>query len=300
MSDRRRSTYLPQDPREKLALVGLCAAGLFVFGGDLWKVIGRARDTLRHEVRENMPIDLEIERARALAASLVPDLRRNHEVIVREQVEVEELRTDIRDSRQQLQEQREQLLALRSRLTVTPASLTADSRTSDGVKPAGGEIRRELKQRFAEFQSAEATLAAMTQMLQFREEALGKAQVAQNEMLQKKRALEGQVMQLATRVKVIRRDGVDTHVTVDREKLARCEELLRYLRKRLTIAERVADFSEQGLAETSSAEKEPLEDSIEAEIDRHFEQNRSYGCIGGIRNSRVKIIESRWREVNYK
>ena len=269
MTDHRTSTYFPRDPRERLAIAALCAAGLFVFGGDLWKMADRARHGLRNEVRENMPIEIEIERAREMAASLVPDLRRNHEVIVREQVEMEELRADIAKSRDQLDEQREELLAIRKKLTtINPVSATTEQ------KPSTSTIRKELRQRFAAFQSADATLQAKTQMLKYREEALAKAEAAQNTMLLKKRELEAQVTQLASRVRLIQRDGVDSHVVVNQDKLARCEELLRYLRKRLTIAERVSEFSEQGITGDSLSEKDPGDDTIEVEIDRHFEQDK--------------------------
>src|ERR1700760_3334173 len=95
MKDWRVSTFWPEDNRERLAIVAVCSAILFVFGSDLQRLALRSREGLRDSVRENMPIEAEIDRARQLAASLVPDLRRNHEVIAREQVDVEELRADI-------------------------------------------------------------------------------------------------------------------------------------------------------------------------------------------------------------
>jgi hypothetical protein len=246
MSDQRLSSYLPQDPREKLALVALCAAGLFVFGGDLWKLAGRLRDGVRNEVRENMPLDLEIERAREMAASLVPDLRRNHEVIVREQVDMEELLKDIEHGRQELTIQREALLASNAQLKMLPAS--------DKPTPTDIQLRRDLRRRFVNFQTAEATLDAKSHMLKCRQEALDKAEQAQTAMLLKKRELEAQVAQLSARVRLIRREGVDSQVVVDRQKLARCEELLRYLHKRLTIAERTSEFSEVEVVDTRRRE----------------------------------------------
>lgn len=266
MKDWRFSRFWPEDNRERLAIVGVCSAMLFVFGGDIWRAALRSRDGFRDSVRENMPLETEIDRARQLAASLVPDLRRNHEVIVREQVDVEELRADIEQSHEELKIQRDQLLALRATLP------TSNSETYS--KTSSTAVRQELRHRFATFQSAEATLDAKEQTLQYRKESLAKAQAAQREMLRKKEELESQVVQFEARLKAMERKGVENHVVVDRDKLAHCEDLLRYLRKRLSIAERVSEFSEVSLTETRSTEREPQDEHIESEIDRHFERDK--------------------------
>lgn len=269
MKDSRTSSYWPEDNRERLAIVAGCAALLFVFGGDVWRAALRTRDGMRDGMRESVPLEMEIDRARQLAASLVPDLRKNHEVIVREQVEIEELRVDIRQSREQLQIKRDQLLAIRARLlTSDNAAQATDS------KQSAGNIRQDLQHRFATFQSDEATVDAKEQTLQYREESLAKAEAVQREMLRKKQELESQVVQFEARIKLMQRDGVDSQVVVDRDKLARCEELLRYLRRRLTIAERVSEFSEAGLTETRTSEKDYPDERIEKEIDRHFDREK--------------------------
>lgn len=266
MKDSRTSSYWPEDNRERLAIVAGCAALVFVFGGDVWRAALRTRDDLRDGVRESVPLEMEIDRARQLAASLVPDLRKNHEVIVREQVEIEELRADIRQSREQLQVKRDQLLAVRAKLVATESS------THSVESKSSRSIRQDLQHLFATFQSDEATVDAKEQTLQYREESLAKAVAAQQEMLRKKQELESQVVQFETRIQRMQRGGVDSQVVVDRGKLARCEELLRYLRKRLTIAERVSEFSETGLTEIRPSENDAPDERIETEIDRHFER----------------------------
>jgi chromosome segregation ATPase len=260
-------SYLPKEPKEALAIVAACFTGLFIFGGDLWKLAGQARDHFRNEVRENMPVDLEINRARDLAASLVPDLRRNHEVIAREQAELDELKMDIRQAQGQLQEQRERVLALRSQL---PSSSSSSSPSAtEGIKTTA-DIRRELRHRFVVFQTAELTLEAKKEMMRCREEALAKSIAAQNEMLAKKKELEVQVAQLEVRIKLVQREGSENHIIADREKVARCEALLKYLRKRLTVSEKVSEFSGNEPTDTRTPDSEFAGDKIEIEIDQHF------------------------------
>ena len=64
-------------------------------------------------------------------------------------------------------------------------------------------------------------------------------------------------------------------MTVDHEKLARCEELLAYLRKRLSVAERLAEFPDTHGSDLDSSDNDSGEDLIESEIDRYFAREES-------------------------
>jgi hypothetical protein len=85
--------------------------------------------------------------------------------------------------------------------------------------------------------------------------------------------LEIQVLQFEARLKAMERNGIESHVVVDRDKLAHCEDLLRYLRKRLSIAERVSEFSEVSVTEFGTSVREPVDDRVEAEIDQYFDRD---------------------------
>ncbi len=262
MDDSRYSRYLPKTPREWAAVTAACVGLVWLFGDDLWLQFQRTRAKLRDSVRENVSIELEIERARTTAASLIPDIRRNHEIIVREQVEIEELRDEIQQEQKGISRQREEIVGLRSRLpsAESPSAIEPNSRI---------ELRKDLQRRFAIFQEAEATFCAKLQILHSRQESLAKAESAHNEILGKKSLLEAQVTNLETRLKLLETTGIENRVRVDREKLTQCEELIRYLRRRLAIAERLTR-SMPGANETRSAELEQADDDIEHEIDGYL------------------------------
>src|SRR5436190_3822710 len=166
----------------------------------------RMRSRVRDAVRENVPLEVEVERARSAAASMIPEIRQNQEIIVREKVEIDELRGEVKREQRELVRQRNEILALRARLTVTdtvPASATPPSTASLSVpREPRSELRKDLQHRFAIFQSAEATLSARTQMIHSREESLAKAVAAQNEIVRKRRELEAQVANLEIRLKL--------------------------------------------------------------------------------------------------
>lgn len=252
---------------ERMAIVAACATVLFVFKGDLGWFLGKTRDNLRNQVRENLPIASEIERTRELAAALVPDLRRNHEVIVREQVEIDELRAEIEESQKRILRQREQLFAMRAELR----SQTEQPPSKD-AKVTTANLRRELQQRFQTLQTQISTEDAKTQTLKYRQESLEKAMAVQSTMLHKKQQLEAKVAELDARLKLLAHEGVDNRIVADQEHLARCEEQLRYLKKRLSIAEGVSKFNEHNPSISAPDDIDSPNDSLDAEIDRFLDQ----------------------------
>lgn len=252
---------------ERMAIVAACATALFVFKGDLSWFLGKSRDNLRNQVRENMPIASEIERTRELAAALVPDLHRNHEVIVREQVEIDELRADIEQSQKRTKRHRDQLVTLRAELK----SLIEQPSTAE-TKGTTITVKRELQHRFQTLQSEIATVDSKAQTLKYRQESLEKAMAVQSAMLHKKRELEANITELEARLKLLAHEGVDKHIVADQEHLTRCEEQLHYLKKRLSISEGISKFNEQDSGASSFEESDLANDSLEVEIDRFLDQ----------------------------
>lgn len=251
---------------ERMAIVAACATALFVFKGDLSWFLGKSRDNLRNQVRENMPIASEIERTRELAAALVPDLHRNHEVIVREQVEIDELRADIEQSQKRTKRHRDQLVALRAELKSLIEQPSAAETNGTTVT-----LKRELQHRFQTLQSEIATVDSKAQTLKYRQESLEKAMAVQSAMLHKKRELEANITELEARLKLLAHEGIDKHIVVDQEHLTRCEEQLRYLKKRLSISEGISKFNELDQGNSADIQDEISGGSLEAEIDRFLD-----------------------------
>jgi hypothetical protein len=266
-----RSHFLPRNLKEWFAVAAAIAALTYLFGNDIKVQIELVRARFRDSMRDNVSIEYEVERARQSVASLIPDICRNHELIVREQVEIEELRREIQSDQRGLNTDRDALLALRSNLGETDRNNTRLASNGNGLasNDARHAMRKELQERFSAYQSAEAALAAKRQLVEIRETSLTRAKLAQNEILQKKRSLDAEIVHLEARLKVIQASGVDNQVRVNRDKMADTEELVRYLRKRLAIAERLTD-PEAASPEFRTAELASGGDDIETEIDQYF------------------------------
>src|SRR5687767_10556632 len=97
------------------AVAALLLMGFF-FGRDAWSYVSTSAGWLQDSVRDSVPIDFEIERARKLVRDLVPDIRANMHVIAKEEVEVGRLEHQIADAAQKLELDRGSLVRLRDDL----------------------------------------------------------------------------------------------------------------------------------------------------------------------------------------
>src|SRR5436309_2972551 len=99
-----------------LGTAALAATGALVFGTDALSYLTTSARKVRTEVKANVPMDFEIERARTMVADLIPDIRKNMHVIAQEEVEVGELREQIARAERNLEGEQQRLLTLRKDL----------------------------------------------------------------------------------------------------------------------------------------------------------------------------------------
>src|SRR4029078_6758323 len=71
---------------------------------------------LRQSVRESVPVDFEISRARQMIKDLAHEIHRNMHLIAKEEVEVKHLRDQLSDAEKQLAKNRSDIQALRESL----------------------------------------------------------------------------------------------------------------------------------------------------------------------------------------
>ena len=72
------------------AAVVVLAAGFF-FGRDVFSYATTSVGWVKGSVKNSVPIEFEIERARKMVKNLVPDIRKNMHTIAQEEVELERL-----------------------------------------------------------------------------------------------------------------------------------------------------------------------------------------------------------------
>ena len=234
------------------------------YGGDAWTYLSTAGRMAASNLRANVPLEFELERARTMIDGLIPDVRKNMLVIAQEEVAVEDLRKDLERTRSDLSKQREELLRMRADLDGNSKEFVLGTR-----RVTREELKTELTRRFNRFQVVEATIASTEQLLMARETSLQAARTRLDNMLSAKRDLEVQVENLQARLKTQQSHTLASSIEVDDSEVTRCQQLLSEVRLRLEVADRlIASNGDYGMMTATSIPSSA--DDIGVQIDQHF------------------------------
>ncbi|MDA1015074.1 MAG: hypothetical protein O3A00_11565, partial [Planctomycetota bacterium] len=235
--------------------------------------------SVRNCVKSEIPLDVEIERAREMVSGLMPEIRQCLHVIAEQKVEIDRLETKIARKQKDVGRQEEAILALREDLKSGGTTFKYVNHTYTAK-----EVARELELRFARFKTARESLRRDDQILVARRQALDANQKELDKMLQKKQELEVQIVQLEARFDTLKANEISASISIDNSELARATTLIEELNRQLDIRENVL------AAEGRIAGDIPVELSIEDkadvldEIDSYFE-----GSAAEKRESKVEV-----------
>jgi predicted nucleic acid-binding Zn-ribbon protein len=230
-----------------------------IFGTDAYSYLSTSARKVRHEVKANVPLEFEIERARNMVAELIPDIQKNMHIIAQEEVEVEDLQTKIARSEKNLGAEKQRLLTYCSDIENRQGRFRLSN--SNPARPS--EVKTEVARRFERFQTAEATLKANKQMLEARQRSLVAAREKLEGMFSAKRDLEVEVQNLEARLKMLQAAQTTSQFNFDDSQLSRCKKTISELRKRLDIAERILDQDGKLVDSLSEPAPEASEDIVE-------------------------------------
>src|SRR5438045_5620940 len=105
-----------------LGLAGLGIAGGLLFGRDLCSYVTSSARSVRCAVKDSVPVEFQLRRARDLVDDIVPEMQANVRVIAQQEVEIEALKDDILRSQKSLSEARTRVAKLRDGLSQTEDS----------------------------------------------------------------------------------------------------------------------------------------------------------------------------------
>jgi hypothetical protein len=217
-----------------VSIAGLALLGGVVFGTDLFSYVSSSSRAMRTAVKDNVPVEFQLRRARDLVDDLVPEMQANVRVIATQEVEIAGLRRDIEQSRANLPAERTRVQKLRESL----ASENGDY-TFGGIHYSRDQVKDDLARRFDFLKEAEVVQAGKERLLQNRERSLAAAMQTLDHMKSQKTLLEGQIASLEAQNQLVQAASVGSNVAVDNTKLAQTERLISDVKKQLDIAERV-------------------------------------------------------------
>ncbi|MGE3313587.1 MAG: hypothetical protein AB7O26_00640 [Planctomycetaceae bacterium] len=252
-----------------LGSMAFIAVGAFLFGRDLCSYARTAGKHVRGAVKSEVPIEFEIERARAMVEQLIPEIRESMHVIAEQQVDIEHMTKDVDRKCGELARQKEAMMSLKADLEKGGATFQYASRSY-----TPNEVKHDLAQRFTRYKGADETLKRDREILLARQKSLRAHEQKLDEMLVAKKDLEVQVEQLEARMKTLQAAETVSSLEIDDSELTRVKKLIRELNKQLDVKEKMLDAEGKfvGLIPVESAAPEPPVENVTEEINAYFNE----------------------------
>ncbi len=245
--------------------VVLLVVGAFVFGGDMVSYLRSSSRSVQQAVKDAVPVEFELGRARDLLEDIIPEMHANIRLIAQEEVEVAALTGDIEQSSKRLALAEGQIKSLRDKLAVGN-----DSYTLGGRNFSHAELKDELARRFDQFTEAQVVLAGKERLLQARQKSLAAARKLLERTRSQKEVLASKIETLESQYRLVQASSVGTAITIDNSKIAQTEKLISQIKKRLDVAERVLAH-ESRFVETIEMDTITDQDLLNR-IDDYFQQ----------------------------
>jgi hypothetical protein len=259
----------------------LCKAIKFVFVGTLLvavtggvlfgtRSLGYFKTGIRRvqqHVHDQVPIEFELQRARNMLNDIIPELQGNIRAIAHDEVEIANLRADIRHSTDRLASEETHISKLRDQLETHTVSFES------GTPVSVARVTEKLASRFTRYKEAEMILASKAKLLETRERSLQAALQMFDRAKASKAELEQQVEALVAQHRLIQAQSYTSRSGINRSRLTKADQLLTQIRKRLDVAERVLAHEGEfvGIVEDSPVDT----DAVMAEVDEYFSRNKT-------------------------
>ncbi len=222
-----------------IGLTSLFAMGL-VFGRDAASYVKTGAGYVKNSVKDSVPLEFEIERARKMIVDLKPEIERNMRTIAREEVEVERLERQVTRTASKLQKGQADLAKMMVDVKTGDTRFTYGSRTY-----SVDHVKLDMSNRLAQAKTTKETLNSLDKVLVARRRGLDAARVKLEQMLAAKQQLAIEVENLEARRKLNAVAKAAEMTVFDESKLARLQELITDLDTRMNVDERLMNIDNE-------------------------------------------------------
>lgn len=213
--------------------VGLLAGGV-AFGPELASYATSSVRQVRTEVKNSVPVEFELQRAKDLLDDILPEMHANVRRIAEEEVSLAQLKEDVAKHRDAIDTEKVQLTKLRDMVTTQQVSYAVNGRNV-----RHDEVRNELSRRLDRIKEASVVLAGKERLLVSREQVLAAAIDRLEKTRSQKVVLQDRIASLEAQHELVKSASVGTAVAIDNTKLAQTEKLIADIKNRLDVSERV-------------------------------------------------------------
>ncbi len=143
-----------------IVVVSGALVGSLVFGTDVISYVRCSADSMQSAVKDAVPIEFELKRARNLLEDIIPEMHAQIRLIAQEEVEVAALKGELDTSRQMLISESDRIQTLKN-------ALEADQiRYQFGAREfCRGDVKADLAARFARYKEAEVVMGSKIKLL---------------------------------------------------------------------------------------------------------------------------------------
>lgn len=245
---------------------------LLVFGRDVASYITTSADRVGDSVREHIPVEFELERAKGMITDISPQIRQTMYSIALEEVEVEQLVAQIDRLREQQDADKTMLSNIKNNLDDG-----SDELRIGATMYTSTEAAKVAEAKFKRYRTHDAALLSLTNILDVRRRALDASRKNFDAMIQAKQQLTAEVVSLEARQRLM--DIARTSKEFDRDDshLARTRRLLQDIEMRINVEERLMTTELRRAEEHFVPREEPANESghVAHRIAEFFETSTS-------------------------
>src|SRR4030042_6594702 len=153
--------------RSVIVGVSVFLLGGLLFGKDLVSYVSSSAKSVQTAVKDSVPIEFELRRARDLLEEIIPEMHANIRLIAQAEGEVAALNGDITQSQDSMKEEELRIAKLRGALAEPKAQYCFAGR-----EYPRSYVKEALENRFERFKESELVLASKKRLLVSRENSL--------------------------------------------------------------------------------------------------------------------------------
>ena len=253
-------------------VLGFAVLGALFFGTEVSSYVSTSTQCVRESVRQSVPMEFELRRARDLVNQIVPELRANIRTIAREEIEVERLEREVAKADSDLLKRRETVAALKGDFEVVQVSYNVN-----GHDVSRQQLAERLASQFEQYKRAKSIVASKRQLLDTRRKSLQSAQLILERTRTKKADLEQQIEGLVAQHRLMKAQATQSGFEVDDSQLAKAEKMMSDLSTRLETARRVLEHEADFLTDGDIPVHVELQDESDllSEIEEHLGESDS-------------------------
>jgi chromosome segregation ATPase len=247
---------------------GLVLVGLFLFGRHAASYVGTGAGWVRDSVKDSVPLNFEIDRARNMVKNLQPEIQKNMHVIAKEEAEVERLQQQVEQGADKLEKDKTDLM----RLSTDLASGGKEFKYSGRIYTVS-QVKTDMSNRLERVKTADATIGSLRDILAARRQGLEAGRQKLDAMLVAKEQLLAKIENLEARMKMVEVAQASCSYSFDDSKLGTVKELVDDLQTRIQVAEKLVTV--EGSFHGGIQLDSPVDEDIVDQVAQYLGQSHS-------------------------